>query len=180
MESSDYTSSAHFCPFDTQCPRSSMVRCLKIPAIGRCQCGACSYTVNAEPFVAYTCHCLECQKLTSSAFASCAQLPSESVEVTSGNPATRKRVADSGNTLETWFCRSCGSALFSQNSARPRIRTVYLGTLEHSEDVRVNAHIWVKRKLPWVTLPNDHRIFDEAGDWSQDYAHDPTRYIPTQ
>ncbi len=157
-----------------------MNRFLETPAIGRCHCGACSYSVNAQPFVAYTCHCLECQKLTSNAFASCAQLPSESVAVTSGAPATRTRVADSGNTLETWFCRLCGSALYSQNSARPRIRTVYIGTLERSEDIRVSAHIWVKRKLPWVILPKEHRIFDEAGDWSQDYARDPTRYKPTQ
>ena len=45
-------------------------------------------------------------------------------------------------------------------------------------DVAVDAHIWVKRKLPWVQLPAGHRIFEEAGDWTPDYVHDPGRYRP--
>lgn len=151
-----------------------------MPAKGRCQCGECRYTVNARPYVAYTCHCTECQKLSSSAFVSAMQVPAESVEVTGGAPATRERVADSGNVLKTWFCPSCGSALFARNSARPRLRTIHIGTLEHAADVEVSAHIWVKRKLPWVSLPKGHRIFDEAGDWSDDYADDPERYEPAE
>ena len=152
---------------------------LEIPARGRCQCGACSYTLLAAPYVAYTCHCKECQKLTSSAFLSCIQVPSESVEITSGSLASRERVADSGNKLETWFCSSCGSTLFAENSARPRVRTIHIGSLEHPESVEVNAHIWVNRKLPWVNLSENHRIFEQAGDWTEDYARDPTRYKPT-
>lgn len=81
--------------------------------------------------------------------------------------------------LTTWFCPDCGSALFSQNSARPRIRTVYVGTLAHPESVIVDAHIWLDRKLPWVTLPDTHRKFARAGDWRADYARDPERYRPT-
>jgi len=149
-----------------------------VPTIGQCQCGTVQYELTAQPFVAYTCHCSACQKLSSSAYNTCIQVPGESVDIISGNAATRDRLADSGNKLTTWFCSLCGSALYSQNAARPRIRTVYVGTLQHPHSVEVNAHIWVKRKLPWVTLPEDHRIFDEAGDWSQDYEHDLSRYKP--
>ena len=152
---------------------------LQIPADGRCQCGRCRYTVNASPYVAYACHCMECQKLSSSAFASLMHVPSESVELTRGSPVSRERIADSGNVLETWFCPSCGSTLFAQNSSRPRVRTIHTGTLEHADDVEIDAHIWVKRKLPWVELPERHRFFEGAGDWSEDYADDPSRYMPT-
>jgi hypothetical protein len=148
---------------------------LNIPADGSCQCGTCRYTVEADLYVAYTCHCTECQKLSSSAFLSCMHVPSERVRITHGSPLTHKRTADSGNVLDTWFCPSCGSSLFAENSARPRIRTVHIGTLAHPEDVEVNAHIWAKRRLPWVSLPAHHRVFDGAGDWTEDYAHDPTR-----
>jgi len=151
---------------------------LKIPANGACQCGTCRYTVRAKPYVAYTCHCTECQKLSSSAFASLMQVPSESVEVTSGSPVTRERIADSGNVLESWFCPTCGSTLFAKNSARPRVRTIHIGTLDDARDVQVNAHIWMKRKLDWVNVPKTHRVFEEAGDWSEDYAHDMDRYKP--
>ena len=151
---------------------------MQLPASGQCQCGACAYSVDAEPFVAYTCHCIACQKLTSSAFATLMQVRAERVSVTRGDPQSRDRVADSGNVLTTWSCAVCGSALFACNSARPRIYTVWLGTLDSVADVEVNAHIWVKRKLPWVHLPEQHRTFEEQGDWTEDYARDPSRYRP--
>jgi hypothetical protein len=127
------------------------------------------------PFVAYTCHCLACQKLSSSAFATCMQVPAESVEHVSGRPAIRERVADSGNRLAISFCADCSTAIYSQNSARPRLRTIFVGALDAATSIRVTAHIWTKRRLPWVVLPETHRVFDEAGDWRQDYASDPSR-----
>jgi hypothetical protein len=149
---------------------------IHLPARGSCRCGLCRYIFDAQPFVAYTCHCRECQRLTASAFLTCIQLPAESLQITSGDPATDQRIAESGNSLTTHFCRDCGSTLYIENSARPHVRTLHVGTLDCPESVDVNAHIWVKRKLPWVELPTDHRIFDGAGDWREDYANDPTRY----
>ena len=152
---------------------------LELPANGSCQCGECRYSVSAPAYVAYACHCTECQRLSSSAFASLMHVPSESVELTGGSPATRERTADSGNVLETWFCSSCGSTLFARNSSRPRVRTIHIGTLEHAERVEIEAHIWVKGKWPWVEVPKSHRVFEGAGDWSEDYADDPSRYRST-
>lgn len=132
--------------------------------------------MGAAPYVAYTCHCRECQKLTASAFLTCMHVAAESLDFSSGELAADTRVADSGNTLTTYFCGDCGSTLFIHNSARPRVRTVHVGTLDHPEDIDVDAHIWMKRKLPWVILPRGHRLFDGPGDWARDYADDPTRY----
>ncbi|MEM7405843.1 MAG: GFA family protein [Pseudomonadota bacterium] len=151
---------------------------LAIPATGQCQCGACHYRVEAAPFVAYTCHCRACQALSSSAFNTCLQAPAESVRCSHGKPRSRDRTAASGNVLTTWFCGDCGSAMFAQNSARPRIRTVYVGTLDERETVNVVAHIWTNAKLPWVVLPPGHRVYPGAGDWRQDYADDIDRYLP--
>tara|TARA_B100000676_G_scaffold312698_1_gene388287 strand:- start:2597 stop:2953 length:357 start_codon:yes stop_codon:yes gene_type:complete len=108
------------------------------------------------------------------------QVPAEAVEMTAGVAHTRTRPSDSGNEISMWLCASCGFAVFLQNSARPRVRTVLVGTLEHLEQVQVDAHIWLKRKLPWVVIPAAHRQFDGAGDWSDDYAHDPDRLLPSK
>lgn len=151
---------------------------LQIPARGLCQCGACRYVVEAEPYVAYTCHCADCQKLTASAFLACMHVPAERFLITSGEPISQRRVADSGNALVTWFCPTCGSTLYAENSSRPQVRTVHIGTLDHPEQVDVNAHIWVQRKLSWLTFPEHHRIFEGPGDWTEDYAHDVERYKP--
>lgn len=148
---------------------------LEVPFEGGCQCRAVRYRCTAGPFVAYTCHCRECRKLGSSAFMTCVQVPAEALSVTRGSPASRERVADSGNRLTTSFCGDCGSALFSANSTKPRLRTIYVGTLDRAEDVEVSAHIWTSRKLPWVVLPEGHRVFEAGGDWRPDYAGDPSR-----
>jgi hypothetical protein len=148
---------------------------LKVPFEGGCQCEALRYRCTAPPFVSYTCHCLACQRLTSSAFATCIQVPAEALSLLQGSASSRGRTADSGNRLTTAFCASCGSALYASNSARPRLRTIYVGTLDRAADVEVNAHIWTKRRLSWVALPTGHRVFPEAGDWRSDYAADPSR-----
>ena len=36
---------------------------------GRCQCGAATYEIGADPIVVYACHCTICQRQSGSAFA---------------------------------------------------------------------------------------------------------------
>ena len=145
---------------------------------GGCLCDRLRYRCSAAPFVAYTCHCRACQKVTSSAFATCIQLPAESVTLIAGRPRRIERVADSGNRLSNFFCPDCGSTLYIQNHARPRIKTVYVGTLDDPQAVDVAAHIWTSRALPWLSLPSGHEQFSEAGDWRRHYASDPSRLEP--
>ncbi|MCP5458091.1 MAG: GFA family protein [Gammaproteobacteria bacterium] len=127
------------------------------------------------PFVAYTCHCRACQKMTSSAFAICMHIPAESLEVTQGSPVTQQRTADDGNILTTHFCGDCGSPLFIANNARPRLRTILVGTLDDPDAVEIVAHIWTSRRLPWVVVPAGQPVFDEGADWRPYYKADPTR-----
>ncbi len=148
---------------------------VEIPCEGGCSCGRVRYRCSARPFVEYTCHCRACQRVTSSAFATCMQVPAEALSWSSGTPRDWLRTADSGNRITTSACADCGSALVVANAARPRLRTIYVGTLDRPKEVEVDAHIFVSRKLPWVVLPEGHRVFSEAGDWRGDYAHDPTR-----
>ena len=42
---------------------------MKLPQTGGCQCGKLRYEITAEPQLVYTCHCTDCQRLTSSAFS---------------------------------------------------------------------------------------------------------------
>ena len=66
--------------------------------------------------------------------------------------------------------------MYAKNSARPFVVTLHVGSLDKPEKVEVNAHIWLKQKLPWVEIPDGHRRFDESGDWLEDYKDDPSKY----
>ncbi len=142
---------------------------LKLPAKGGCQCGDCGYLLREQPYLAYACHCQECKKLTASAFLLCIHVPSESLKIIRGQMASKQRISDSGNTVTTWFCGNCGSTLFADNSSRPTISTVHVGSLEHPEQIDINKHIWTKRKLPWIDLPDTHEIHPKGKEWSEYY-----------
>jgi len=42
---------------------------MKLPQTGGCLCGKIRYEISEAPRLVYTCHCTECQRLTSSAFS---------------------------------------------------------------------------------------------------------------
>ena len=42
---------------------------MKLPQTGGCQCGKIRYEIIETPQSVYTCHCTDCQRLTSSAFS---------------------------------------------------------------------------------------------------------------
>ena len=148
------------------------------PFSGGCACGAIRYQCTAEPFVSYACHCTACQKRTGSAFGISVQVAAEALRVVRGSPATRVRIADSGNALTTHFCPACGTTVFGENRARPRICTITGGSLDDPRRFPIQAHIWTRSALPWVSLGDEVERFEKGGDWTAYYAADPTRLEP--
>lgn len=79
----------------------------------RCQCGAISFrTVLPKPLSVHICHCLECQKQSSSAFGVSAVFPVEGMlpfpESIRPHVGMWTRKTDSGRTMECYFCKTCG------------------------------------------------------------------------
>jgi Glutathione-dependent formaldehyde-activating enzyme len=55
-----------------------------------------------------------------------------------------------------WRCPNCAVILFNDHvMMRESIRFVRVGTLDHGERLRPDAHYFVARKHPWVLLPPD-------------------------
>ncbi|KAM0256959.1 hypothetical protein ACHAQJ_004660 [Trichoderma viride] len=82
----------------------------------RCQCGAVSFrAVLPKPLSVHICHCLECQKQSSSAFGVSAVFPVEGMlpfpEHLQPHVGMWTRKCDSGRTLEGYFCKTCGVRL---------------------------------------------------------------------
>ena len=42
---------------------------MNLPQTGGCLCGKIRYEITEAPQLVYTCHCVDCQRLTSSAFS---------------------------------------------------------------------------------------------------------------
>ncbi len=130
---------------------------------GRCQCGACDFTIRRETLAVYACHCLECQRQSASAFALSA--PVRRAEfVISGPTLAWSRPADSGAITDCHFCRDCGVRLFHASRLTTDWVTVKAGLIEAAGTISPAAHIWVSRKAAWVTLPPDAERFETQPD----------------
>jgi hypothetical protein len=82
---------------------------MKLPQTGGCQCGALRYEITEAPRIVCTCHCTDCQRMTSSAFSIALVLQAGGFRLVRGEPKPVQRIADSGRVTTRWICPECGS-----------------------------------------------------------------------
>ena len=128
---------------------------------GGCACGAIRYRVTETPLIVHACHCLNCQKLTGSAFVITLWIERELVAVSGAEPKFYRLTAGSGQTHDVYYCPDCGTRLWSRFEAVPG-DTILLraGTLDDPAAVTPDVHIYTRSKLPWVRLPEGARAFE--------------------
>ncbi|MBL8304158.1 MAG: GFA family protein [Ideonella sp.] len=132
------------------------------PLVGGCRCGAVRYTVALESLpTTYACHCLDCQTWSGSAFSQQTFLPDAALRV-SGPLAVYELITPSGHVSIQHLCSVCHTRIHNSNSARPGTVVLRAGTLDLSDRLDVAAHIWVKRKQAWLTLPADVPAWPES------------------
>lgn len=121
---------------------------------GGCLCGAVRYTAEVEPIVTRACWCHLCQKLASGNATINLAFPKSSITIT-GKLKDYSGVAESGNKMHRKFCPDCGVHMFSEAEERPNIIVLRAGTLDESENVKVEALIWTSSAPSWANLdPN--------------------------
>ena len=118
---------------------------------GQCQCGAIRYRLAAEPLTLYACHCLHCQKQSSSAFGMSLWMRLPDIEFLQGEPAIWVTHGDSGAAKICAYCRDCGSRLYHGNEADATV-SLKPGTLTDTSWLRPIAHIWTSRAQPWLNV----------------------------
>ena len=81
----------------------------KLPQTGGCLCGKIRYEITEAPQLVYTCHCVHCQRLTSSAFSMAIVVTDGAFRIAGIEPRAIQRTADSGAVVTRWVCPECGS-----------------------------------------------------------------------
>ena len=127
---------------------------------GGCLCGAVRYEIDAEPIMAAFCHCLSCRKLSGGGRSPLAAFPEAAARIT-GQTAGYDWTADSGATVTTSFCPTCGSPLFGRNSRMEGMLGVRLGSLDHPERVAPEIELYTTRHIPWEGLDDSRPCFPE-------------------
>jgi hypothetical protein len=112
----------------------------------------------------HCCHCHDCQRQTGSAFVLNALIETDRVAVMGAELARSAMPTDSGRPHGVDRCASCGTALWSEYGGLARLRFVRVGTLDDPGALTPDVHIYVRSKLPWVTLPEGVPAFDAYYD----------------
>lgn len=137
---------------------------MKLPLTGGCFCGGLRYEITSEPLLAYACHCIDCQHLTSSAFSAAFTVPDSAFRLTKGTPRRLQKTADSGRVIARWVCPDCACWVTSDpqpgDAPGTVIRRVRAGTLDDTSWLRPTAHYWTRSKQAWVALPEGDQIFE--------------------
>ena len=131
---------------------------MKLPLTGSCQCGNIRYEIAQAPQLVYTCHCTDCQRITSSAFSLGIALPEPAFRLTAGEPRPLQRMADSGRLNTRFVCPDCACWIYSL--PRDGVIRVRAGTLDDTTWLRPTRHIWAKRKQAWVVIPEGDEVFE--------------------
>ena len=128
-------------------------------ATGRCLCGAVSYTIKDKPMRMAQCHCADCQRASGSGHMSLAFFKADDVEIkgeAKGYPST----ADSGNINTRHFCPTCGSRIYTENSARPGVIGIAIGSVEDKDWFAPQAVVYTSNRPRWDQTSQDIPNFE--------------------
>ena len=119
---------------------------------GHCLCGEIQYEFEVDPPMAAVCHCKNCQRQTGSAYSSLYGVPPDALQLKGTLKLYRDADTDSGNTVERWFCGSCGSPIYSLVSGMPGMAFLKTGTLDSTEGFQPQVQLFCDSKQDWVPL----------------------------
>jgi hypothetical protein len=104
---------------------------MELPQTGGCQCGGVRHEITQAPvMVSYTCHCTDCQRMTSSAFSLGCVLPDGAFRLVHGEPKGLQRTTGSGRVSTRWVCPECGVWVCTAPRPGVTVRNMRGGTLD--------------------------------------------------
>ena len=120
---------------------------------GRCFCGACRYEIDGDLGTVTNCHCSLCRKMSGSAFASGATIPTGSFRFVGGQELLKEWQSSPGN--HRVFCGRCGTPILKRKDKDPNTLRFRPGSLDSDPGVKMSKHLHVSSKAPWVEIKDD-------------------------
>ena len=126
------------------------------PLEGGCACGYVRYRITSSPLFVHCCHCRWCQRESGASFALNALIEADRVVHLAAEPQLIDTPSNSGKSQKIARCPKCQVAVWSNYAgAGPILRFVRVGTLDHSDSLPPDIHIYTASKQPWVVIAPD-------------------------
>ena len=127
-----------------------------------CSCGQLHLDVDGEPSRIWTCHCLECQRRTGAVAGNLARFHRDQIAF-HGEATAWKRRGESGKTLTSYFCPTCGSTIYFASEAFPDFVAVAVGNFADPDFPPPTLSVWEQTRHGWVSLPADTTRMTKQG-----------------
>jgi len=137
---------------------------------GGCACNTVRYEYDGEPVLSYKCHCLDCQKYSSSGYVALFWAWSDSFEFTAGKPTWRKCEGSSGKEVSRGFCKDCGAPVAARLGVLPHIVGIPASSLDNPSVFKPEYEIWVSSARNWDVL--DSGLPKVDGNFTSDILRD--------
>ncbi len=122
------------------------------PKTAACTCGALTVSVTAPPWKVHVCTCLDCQRISGSAFSYTAFFAEASTSI-AGEFRAWRRIASSGRWNDSHFCPQCGSSIFIRMEAFPDVVGVAAGCFADPSFETPATVYWTSRRHVWFVAP---------------------------
>ncbi|HEY3800528.1 MAG TPA: GFA family protein [Caulobacteraceae bacterium] len=148
----------------------------KLPWDGGCRCGRVRFRVTQPPLLASACHCLGCQRMTSSAYALSLGLHQDGFQLTHGETVLGGRREEPKH----YFCGFCMSWMYTRPSDVPWLVNLRATLLDDHSWFAPYAEFHRREGLPWAVTGAPHS-FDSVpenalfGALMQSYAAEGAR-----
>jgi hypothetical protein len=120
---------------------------------GSCLCGGIQFRIRGTLAPIQICYCSQCRKAQGTAFASNTPIQSTHFELLSGQDLMQAFEATPGK--RRWFCRCCGSPIYSERDSLPGVLRVRMGTVDEPIEARPAFHAHVASACSWWDVPQD-------------------------
>ncbi|KAF2652709.1 hypothetical protein K491DRAFT_780860 [Lophiostoma macrostomum CBS 122681] len=131
-------------------------------AKGSCLCGRVKYEFAAEPIKTVICHCLNCRRVTGTAYSTNVSVPSSAFKF-QGKPRQFSFDSGQGPIFKISFCGDCSSTLWKESDAEGFKGThlVQAGSLgQESDNYGPQGEIFTPFRLKWLPSLENVRQFE--------------------
>lgn len=127
---------------------------------GSCACGKVKYELRGDLVgpVGH-CHCWQCRKHSGASYGTTAAIKAEEFEIIEGSELLSSWESTPG--IHRFFASCCGSPVYKRRDDFPQLLGLRLGGLDSDPGRRVDRHIFIGSKVPWVEL--DDGLAHEKG-----------------
>ena len=112
-----------------------------------CLCGNVKYEIHGKIMDIVHCHCSRCRRVQGSSHATNGNVHNKDFKLLCDMTQLTAYETVPGN--HKYFCKTCGSPMFSKNNTTPELTRIRIGSIESDITERPIAHVFVDSKANW-------------------------------